>query len=280
MGPALREGTRRSSRIMATPNRSSQSRFASWLRKHFPNPICDRFEGLFAFGEGLTGIKRLLGRITDLVRAVKPKRLRLGHKPKAPLFLPRLEPLETRLMPTTYTWTGYANTDWSNSGNWSPSTSVPGSGDTAIINGGNVRLDAGGVQIDSLELDNGKLDTNGYTLELDGSGSLWTGGTLDGSGTVEVHSGGTLHINTTGTTKNLNVSHFDDYGTVIWTQDDIYASSAVTITVESSAVWKMAGGVNLTTVPVTVPPSVAAFTNNGSLTVGGVASIGTNSLDV
>src|SRR6266852_5241123 len=129
---------------MATPTGPNESRLRDWFKKHFSNRFYDCFEGLFSLGESpglrcprfgvpFMGIGHLLNRIATFV---KPGSRPRSSKPKIPNFYPRLEPLETRYMLTSSTWTGSSLVDqnWSNSGNWSAGVPGTGSIDTAVFN--------------------------------------------------------------------------------------------------------------------------------------------------
>src|SRR5947209_1091938 len=75
---------------------------------------------------------------------------------------PRLECLETRITPSTWTGAG-ANSNWSTGANWSGGT-VPGSGDSLVFPAGVTHLSAvndltAGTVFNSIE-----IDGSGYTL--------------------------------------------------------------------------------------------------------------------
>jgi hypothetical protein len=94
----------------------------------------------------------------------------------------------------TRTWTGASSTNWTTSGNWSPS-GAPGATDYACIASGTnspTITAATDVSIAGMDQDGLTLTVNGTLALTDTSGtksSLMTGGTIAGSGTVTVASG-------------------------------------------------------------------------------------------
>ncbi|MEZ4805262.1 MAG: T9SS type A sorting domain-containing protein [Bacteroidia bacterium] len=87
----------------------------------------------------------------------------------------------------TFTWNGSANTDWSNSSNWTRTgtntggNTVPGSADDVVINNGALTNQPGlvaDVTILNLAMSAGVLDLNDYTITATSTASF-TGGTVN-----------------------------------------------------------------------------------------------------
>ena len=93
---------------------------------------------------------------------------------------------------TNRTWTGSANSDWFNPGNWNP-VGAPGSNDTVNVSNGTINLTAPVII-------NGQLN--------------WTGGALSGN-SVNITSNGLLNIGGTGSVTLENA--LTNAGTVNWT---------------------------------------------------------------
>ena len=65
-----------------------------------------------------------------------------------------------------YTWNGSANSNWSNSANWTPA-GVPGSADNVTLNIANtILVDAGNTTITNLTMSDGVINFNGDTLTI------------------------------------------------------------------------------------------------------------------
>jgi hypothetical protein len=106
----------------------------------------------------------------------------------------------TTALADTYIWTGKApapgNQDWSNPQNWSPSTGVPGTGDTAVI----VPVNSSGFTVKL----NQPVNVAGLTVItciLQGSGSLTVSGSMEvqnallgPAGGITITSSGTLNV--------------------------------------------------------------------------------------
>ncbi|MGD0413056.1 MAG: hypothetical protein ABSC18_15300, partial [Verrucomicrobiota bacterium] len=102
----------------------------------------------------------------------------------------------------TWTWTGSSNSDWFNSGNWSP-TGVPASTDTVNVNG-----------------------TVNFTSHVTFSGQFnWTGGILAGDG-LTIATGGVLSINAGAATINL-LTALTNAGTVNWLSGNVQVNASV-----------------------------------------------------
>jgi RHS repeat-associated protein len=113
-------------------------------------------------------------------------------------WLPFLEALEDRLLPSTVTWVGGSG-DWSNPSNWSDGTinRLPGPQDDAIINvqGISVTHGSGSDTVQSLTV-NDPLSLTGGTLAVSGNLAVQNGNTLTLAGgtltSATVLSGSTL----------------------------------------------------------------------------------------
>ncbi|MEP7171472.1 MAG: hypothetical protein ABI855_19030, partial [Bacteroidota bacterium] len=82
----------------------------------------------------------------------------------------------------SYTWTGTANTNWSNSSNWSPS-GIPGAGDNVTIAGGaNTIALTANITINNITVNTGaSINLHGFTLTSAGT-SAFNNGTISNSG--------------------------------------------------------------------------------------------------
>ena len=90
-------------------------------------------------------------------------------------WIPALELLERRLVPSTYTWTGGgANSNWSNGANWQGGVS-PTSGSTLIFGSGESQFtnvdDISGLSIAEIELAGG-YSISGNAVTLTGSSAV------------------------------------------------------------------------------------------------------------
>ena len=142
---------------------------------------------------------------------------------------PGCEPLESRLVLSTYTWTGWVNDSWDNAGNWL-NDQVPVAGSTVLFQPllsqkdpttgdlypvGSTTVDLGSEDVSSIQM-NGSyefvgdqssssltLDNNstiatatGATLDVDQDGDITNDITVDFSGSTTKSGAGALGINT------------------------------------------------------------------------------------
>ncbi len=93
---------------------------------------------------------------------------------RRPAFRPRLEPLEDRLAPATFTWTGALSTLWSDPGNWAESRTPTASDperDDLLFFPSTGRLDSvndiGTVSTAQIRIDGNNYNISGGTVRLD-----------------------------------------------------------------------------------------------------------------
>ena len=129
----------------------------------------------------------------------------------------RLEHLEDRITPTTYTWDG-SNGYYSDSSHWSDGVGGHGvpstTSDTAIINSGQCSMNNGSVSILSLQLGGGLLDL--VNNELDAFQFYMSSGTLEStvgtSGVVNI-TADSAHSNLTSSWTGGTIGPTDSLGT-------------------------------------------------------------------
>jgi autotransporter-associated beta strand protein len=123
-----------------------------------------------------------LPRLNDQFRA----RRRCVARRRAPVFRPRLEALENRVVPATATWDGGgATSNWSNPGNWVGDV-LPAAGDDLVFPAGAARLTNF----------NNFPNTSFNSLTFSGSGYVISGGPLN---VLNLGAGGIVDSDTTGT---------------------------------------------------------------------------------
>src|ERR1700722_1166924 len=148
------------------------------------------FDAFFELWEGSRiSLRQLLKPMLAWVKRPrhKPRKAKYG-------YLLRVDELEARQMPSTYTWVGGGGDNhWSTAANWSSST-VPGAGDSAILSTSDTVLLDANIVIASFTLSAGNLDTGSHSINVTATGSTWSGGTISGSGNINLQSGSTLTI--------------------------------------------------------------------------------------
>ena len=129
---------------------------------------------------------------------------------------------------TTYTWIGSTG-DWDVSANWTP-TGVPGTLDTAIVNGGTITLNAD-VTVANLEI---AANLNGdFDLEVTNL-MVWNGQSIRGSGTLTISATATLRL--AGSNQQTLQRSLVNNGTTIWEAGNFYMDGGNTFTNNGSFV--------------------------------------------
>jgi RHS repeat-associated protein len=215
---------------MSKKNSRSLSRIFKW----FPIDI----DALRLFRARAYGaLRRLLNPVVRLAKRPRPK----SQKPKVVNWVPQVEQLEVRQMPSTITWVGGGgDNNWTTAANWSGSA-VPGTGDSVVISSGTVDLNTN-AQIVNLTFSSGTLNIEAGSLQLSGSGSTWSGGTITGVNFDEIQLGASLTISGAVT---LDGPTLDDEGTINWTGGDISLDDGACLQIGSSAVFNVECDANL-----------------------------------
>jgi hypothetical protein len=164
-------------------------------------------------------------------------------------FLPRLEAVEDRTLPATFTWSGAASALWSDPANWQQGA-VPGAADTAVFDDTATHFAAtldpaapgavaglliswtapGATLTLGQPLNAGQLQMNHGTIDgpfgLTAAGGTWSGGTVSTT-TFDVAPGNLLTI--TGTDPKTLDTTFENFGTTRWTGGDVRNTASSTI---------------------------------------------------
>jgi hypothetical protein len=161
-----------------------------------------------------------------------------GHGKVVP-FLPRVESLSERILPSTVTWINPTGGDWDTAANWDANR-VPTAGDNAVIPQSDITVTHASATADAvrsisceaaLAISNGSLSlatlsTIDSTLALSGgtlagAGDLniygqfnWTGGTQVGPGTTGARGG--MVINGASITPTLDNRILDNWADAVW----------------------------------------------------------------
>jgi hypothetical protein len=129
---------------------------------------------------------------------------------------PRVVQLEDRLAPATVSWTGGANTlNWGDGANWSTG-SVPGSGDSAVIN----QTVSGSITISAHSYAVGSLNDTTASLAITAGGSLALAAGSSLGQNVTVNSGTSLSVGASASLALSGGVTLQDNGTVSFASGD------------------------------------------------------------
>ncbi len=178
----------------------------------------------------LSSIRKLLASLS------RSRGSRSGGRPSKRTFRPQLEFLEGRIVPAIDTWTGAnhaVDNNWSDPKNWSLQR-APGASDTANFTftgtksfqsvvdstftvaaltmdstwgsqGGTVTVNSPLAVTGNFELDSGNFIEGKGSVTIGGSNSKWTNGLIDLASGGFLNTG-TFHVDTTSSTKVLNLA--------------------------------------------------------------------------
>ena len=232
-----------------------------------------------------------LGREADL--RLHPVRARRRVATRRRDRHPSLESLETRITPSTMTWTGATNGDWMTAGNWS-SDKAPQAGDDLVFPANSSNLNVvndfpANTAFNSITIQaqNYSLTGNPVTVTTKLAATYSSGSSSDAintdvvSGTVGVSTGGILNlVGAISGSAGLNVSGggtLDLSGTNTYTGTTIAAGATILVDSSAGAVQASSGVIggngtvgNLTSVGGTVSPGHPEIPNvlqAGSLTL-------------
>src|SRR5262245_33077851 len=148
---------------------------------------------------------------------------------------PRVEQLESRDLPATFTWLNNVTGNFNDPTKWDQG-SVPGVNDDVVISFGGVTVTSSASATVKSLTSAGTLSVTGGTFTTTNGGALtgtvnvavgtlfditggsfaWNAGTISGAGTFRINTGGALAIGGAGT-KTLDTTTLNNLGSVTWT---------------------------------------------------------------
>jgi uncharacterized repeat protein (TIGR01451 family) len=145
-------------------------------------------------------------------------RSRRGRAPSRP-FRAVLEPLESRALLATVSWTAATSGFWDDGANWNNGVG-PANGDTVIINPADASVTVTYRGMGANAIRALTVGSNDLLAIQTGTSLQWLGGLWQGGGLVSVEAGGTLEL-AGPETKLLGSITINNVGTLLWTDGNV-----------------------------------------------------------